>query len=131
MYEPRVRTHAYTVTGQRALDHPCIHCQGNGPIYRGIRNGFNNAYDTCEPTAYRTNELIEACRAREQASRDNVKAGREPASALELLGLDTCQKMDPDRVYMYCGGFAPWTVADTGSQTLTLSLSLSLSLRKA
>ena len=31
--------------------------QGNGPIYRGIRNGFNNAYRTCEPTAYRTNEL--------------------------------------------------------------------------
>ena len=47
---------------------------------------------------------------------------------MELLGLETCQKMDPDRVYMYCGGFAPWTVADMSSLTLTLTLTLALTL---
>ena len=69
-------------------------------------------------TLTRTNELIEACRAREQASRNNVLAGREPASGLELAGLDECQQMEPERVFMYCGGDGPWSVADTGSLRL-------------
>ena len=51
---------------------------------------------------HRTDELIEACRAREQASRDNVAAGREGASDAELVGLIICQQMDPGAQAVLC-----------------------------
>ena len=68
--------------------------EGNGPIYRGIKKGFIRAYDKCMPVAYRTDELIEACA---------TKLGSDVAlNDDERAALETCQRVDPDKVYLYC-----------------------------
>ena len=74
--------------------------EGNGPIYRGIMKGFNNAFDKCEPVAYRTDDVISACRAR-LADADATDA--------DVEALEECAGVEPDLVYIYCKGRPePW-----------------------
>ena len=70
--------------------------EGNGPIYRGIKNGFKRAYDTCQPVAYRTDELFQACATK--LSSDDTGT----LSFADRAALETCQSVDPDKVYLYC-----------------------------
>lgn len=55
--------------------------EGNGPIYRGIMKGYRRAFDKCEPVAYRTDDLITACRAKERdilvENETGIFSGRE------------------------------------------------------